>query len=139
MLVGHEGPITGVDVEAVELRAEGTRVLRQEFAADLLENTRRLRVEVQNGEGTALGVELEGITDAAVVAGPTPLAEACRGAAPHQRLQELLLLEGPRRPQHRDLGLVLEAQGEGLVGHQRAPAYKGRAQAMDRITEIFQQ
>src|SRR5262249_21462852 len=68
IFVGHEVAITGVDVEAVELRAEGTRVLRHEFAADLLENTRRLRVEVQNGEGTALGVELEGITDAAVVA-----------------------------------------------------------------------
>src|SRR5262249_979392 len=89
ILVGHEVAITGVDVEAVELRAEGTRARRQEVAADLLEKPRRLRVEVQHGEGTALGVELEGMTDAAIVAGLTPLAEACRGAAPHQRLQEL--------------------------------------------------
>src|SRR6266704_997269 len=43
------------------------------------------------------------------------------------------------RTLHWDLDLVLEAEGEGLVGHQRAPARKGRAQAMDRVTEIVQQ
>ena len=139
VLVGHEVAITRVDVEVVQLRGEGGRVLRHEFAADLLENARRLWVEVQDGEGAALGLELEGIADAAVVAGPAPLAEGCWGAAPHQRLQELLLFEDPRRTQHRELGLVLEAQGEGLVGHQRSTAREGRAQAVDRVTEIFQQ
>jgi hypothetical protein len=94
---------------------------------------------VKDGEGTALGLELEGGADAAVVAGLTPLAEGCWGAALHQRLQELLLFEDPRRTQHRDLGLVLEAEGEGLVGHQRSPARKGRAQAMDCVTKICQQ
>ena len=106
---------------------------------DLLEQARCLWVKVQDGEGAALGVELEGVTDAAVVAGATPLAKGCRGATPHQWLQELHLLEGPRCPQHRDLGLVLKAEGEGLVGQQRSPAREGRVQAMDRVTQIFQQ
>jgi len=98
-----------------------------------------LGVEVQDGEGAALGLELEGVTDAAVVAGLTPLAEGCWGAALKQRLQELLLFEDPWRTQHWEPGVVLEAEGEGLVGHQRSPAHERRAQAMDRITEIFQQ
>ena len=139
VLVGHEVAVTRIDVEAIQLRGEGGRVLRHELAADLLENARRLGVEVQDGEGAALGLELEGVTDAAVVAGLTPLAEGCWGAALHQRPQELLLFEDPRRTQHRELSLVSEAEGEGLVGHQRAPARKGRAQAMDRVTEIVQQ
>jgi hypothetical protein len=96
-----------------------------------------LWVEVQDGEGATFGLELEGVADA-LAAGLTP-AEGCWGAALHQRLQELLLFEGPRRTQHRELGLVLEAEGEGLVGHQRSPAREGRAQAMDRVTETFQQ
>jgi hypothetical protein len=139
VLVGYKVAVTGVDVEVVQLRGEWGRVLRHELAADLFENARRLGVEVQDGEGAALGLELEGVADAAVIAGLTPLAEGCRGAAPHQRLQELLLFEGPRRTQHRELGLVSEAKGEGLVGHQRSPARERRAQAMDRVTQIFQQ
>ena len=94
---------------------------------------------MQDGEGAALGLELQGITDAAVVAGLTPLAEGGWGAALHQRLQELLLFEDPRRTQHREPGLILEAKGERLVGQQRSPAREGRAQAMDRVTETFQQ
>jgi hypothetical protein len=139
VLVGHEVAVPRVDVEAVQLRRQGGRVLRHELAVDLLENARRLWVEVKDGEGAALGLELEGVTDVAVVAGLTPLAEGCWGAALDQRLQELLLFEDPRRAQHRQLSLVLEAEGEGLVGHQRSPAREGRAQAMDRVTEVFQQ
>ena len=115
--MGLEVAVLRVDVEVVQLRSEWGRVLRHELAAELFENARRLGVEVQNGEGAALGLELEGVTDAAVVAGLTPLAEGCWGAALHQRLQKLLLFEDPRRPQHRELGLVSEAEGEGLVGH----------------------
>src|SRR5262245_51331426 len=139
VLVGHEVAVTRVDVEVVQLRGEWGWVLRHELTADLFENARRLGIEVQDGEGATLGLELEGVTDAAVVAGLTPLAEGCWGAALHQRLQELLLFEDPQRTPHRDLGFVLEAQGEGLVGQQRAPAREGRAQTMDRVTEIFQQ
>jgi hypothetical protein len=139
VLVGHEVAVTGVDIEVVQLRGEWGRVLRHELAADLFENARRLGIEVQDREGVTLGLELEGITDAAVVAGLTPLAKGGWGAALHQRLQELLLFVDPRRTQHWELGLVSEAQGEGLAGHQRPPARERRAQAMDRVTEIFQQ
>src|SRR2546425_4524870 len=139
VLVRHEVPVTRIDIEAVQLRGEGARVLRHEGAADLLEQARGLGVEVLDGEGATLGVELKGMTDAAVVAGAPPLAEGGRGAAPHQRLQELLLVEDPRGTQHRELGLVWEAEGQGLVGHQRSSAREGRVQAMDRVTELFQE
>src|SRR5207302_7343396 len=117
VLVRHEVAVHRVDVEGVQLRGEWGRVLRHEFPADLFEKARRLWVEVQDGEGAALGLELEGVTDAVVVAGLTPLAEGCWGAALYQRLQKLLLFEDPRCTQHRELGLVSEAEGEGLVGH----------------------
>src|SRR5262245_45613453 len=139
VLVGHEVAVPGVNVEVVQLCGEGGRVLRHELPADLLENARRLWVEGQDREGAALGLELEGVTDAAVVAGLTPLAEGCWGATLQQRLQELLLFEDPRRTQHRELGVVSEAEGEGLVGHQRPAARERRAQAMDCVTEVFQQ
>jgi hypothetical protein len=106
--------------------------------ADLLEKARGFRIKVQDGGGSALGLELEGVTDTAVVVGLTPLAEGSWSAARHQWPQKLLLFEGTRRTQHRQLGLVCEAEGEGLVRHQRAPTGKGRAKAVDRIPGIFQ-
>src|SRR6266705_2976079 len=83
VLVGHEVTVARIDIEAVQLRGEGAWVLRYEGAADLLEKARCLGVKVQDGEGAALGVELKSVTDAAVVAGATPLAEGGRGATPH--------------------------------------------------------
>src|SRR5713101_7157723 len=61
VLVGHKVAVPRVDVEAVQLRGEWGRVLRHELAADLFENAHRLWVEVKDGEGTALGFELEGV------------------------------------------------------------------------------
>src|SRR5438105_14907764 len=49
VLVEHEVAVARVDVEVVQLSTEWGRVLRHERAADLLENARRVWVEVQDG------------------------------------------------------------------------------------------
>ena len=59
VLVWGEVPAIGIDVDSVELRRDGIRVVRNEFSLDLLQNASRFRVEVLDGESTLLGFELK--------------------------------------------------------------------------------
>ena len=94
---------------------------------------------MKDGKGATLSLDLKGIADGAVVPRLTPHAERRHSAAIDQRPEKTLLFEGVPRAQHGDLGLVSEAEGNRLFGHERTTARKGRAHAMDCMVETFQQ
>jgi hypothetical protein len=94
---------------------------------------------VKDGKGATLSLELEGIADGAVVPGLSPYAERRCRAALNQRPEEPLLFEGVPRASHRDSGLVWEAEGDRLFGHERTTAREGRAKAVHCVAETFQQ
>src|SRR5438874_1308165 len=78
VLVGGEVPAIGIDVDGVEFRRDGIRVVRNEFALDLLQNASRFRVEVLDGEATVLSFELKRVPHAPVIPGLFPLAKGGR-------------------------------------------------------------
>ena len=87
VLVRGEVPPSRVDVDGIEFRRDGIRVVRNEFALDLLQNASRFRVEVLDGESTFLGLELERVPHASVIPGLLPFAERGRFAVFQQWLQ----------------------------------------------------
>jgi hypothetical protein len=94
---------------------------------------------VEDRNGATFSLDLEGIADGAVVPSLTPHAERRRRAALDQRPEKPLLFEGVPRAQHRDLGIVWEAEGDRPVGHECTTARERCAQAMHCVVETFQQ
>src|SRR5207253_2608618 len=109
-----------------------------QLAADLFKYARCCRVEVKDRKEAALSLDLEAISDSAVVAGLTPHAEGGRRAAIDQRLEEPRLFKGLLGGQHRDTGLVGETEGDRLIGHQCTAARERRPNAMNCEAKIFQ-
>jgi hypothetical protein len=57
----------------------------------------------------------------------------------HSILLSVRYSEDVLRARHGDSGLVREADGDRLFGHERATAREGRAKAMHCMAETFQQ
>jgi hypothetical protein len=106
---------------------------------DLFKYARRSGIEVKERKGTTFSLDLKGIADGVVVPSLTPHAERRRRAALDQRPEKPLLFEGVPRAQHRDLGIVWEAEGDRLFGHERTTACERCAQAMHCVLETYQQ
>jgi hypothetical protein len=113
--------------------------MRRQLAADLFKYSRRSGVEVKDRKGATFSLELKGIADGAVVPSLSPHAERRRRAALDQRLKKPLLFECVPRAQHRDLGIVSEAERDRLFGHKRTAARERCVHAMHCVAEIFQQ
>lgn len=111
----------------------------RQLSTDLFKYARRSGVEVKDRKGTTFSLDLEGIGNAAIILGLTPHTERRHRAALDQRLGKPQLLEGVPRAQHSDLGIVWEADGDRLFGHECTAARERCAQAMHCVAETFQQ
>src|SRR5262249_52328647 len=119
-LVWGEVPAIGIDVDAVEFRRDGIRVVRNECALDLLQNAGRFRVEVLDGESTVLSFELKRVPYSSVIPGLFPLAKGGRLAVFKQRLQFVLLVERAFGTGDFEPGLVLENKCQEFVRNKRS-------------------
>ena len=110
-----------------------------QLATDLFKYSGSRGVEVKDRKSATFRLDLEGIANGTIVAGLTPHTERRHRAALNQRPEKSLLFEGVFRAQHRDLGIVWEAEGDRMFWHERTATCERCVQAMHCVAETFQQ
>jgi hypothetical protein len=78
VLVWGEVTASGIDVDAIEFRGDGIRVVRNKFSLNRFQNAGRFRVEVLDCKPSFLSFELKCVAHHPIVPGLFAIAEGCR-------------------------------------------------------------